>query len=205
MLGGFIGKAPTFHPSNEVKYHGVDVRKGDVLIKNNGSLPLLISNVEIHMARPDWSLIRKIDDKKEGNDWLSISNQKNVVGIQKELFPEEEERIQYRIEGQYRQADEDQRVCYRVLRFYHNGKNGPYTDIRIQAELGKRITPKSAFLCIDFGTSNSSVTLKDSMIQTPQPISLFKGDAVCPTKSWMEEYPPYNKKEELPFFMVKKP
>ena len=175
FLAGFVGQQPKLHwfwrkgseyqvQKNGICYYNPEVinerKEYKLVVENTGSLPIEITNVEYWSVRggdqeEEWVRERLISGE---NNWISLDSVKG-----KKIMPETTETFSFRLNPRNRTNDEwQQEYLRRQVRIFHNGNRNTPLTLQINAQMGSIRKADNALLCIDFGTSNSVVTIQNN-------------------------------------------
>ena len=135
-------------------------------MKNHGDLPIVISNVRVFESTDT----RQGAELTTSVDWLQFDF-KDSDSASTLVPPDGIKELLLRVEVNNRKDDRVQQLGYRIIEIEHSGMETEPLQMFIEASLGeieyvggKFSRQNSMFLCIDFGSSNTSVAVAKKRI-----------------------------------------
>lgn len=161
FFGGLLGSEPKlelqgYNPLHQNKYEPIKF-----VLHNSGDLPLQVTGVKVFNSNNENDQLEPIDNPLE--DWLQFRD----TDIQMILQPKETREIKAEIDiskaviSQIKQTskNKEQEFGFRRVLFTHTNESRFPTVVSVQVRFGGTGTPENVYVGIDFGTSNSMVSV----------------------------------------------
>lgn len=142
-----------------------------VQIKNDGDLPVLITNIRVFESTNSRQKGRELTSTV---DWLQVqfSGSETTSTL---ISPISSKDLLLHVEVNQRKDDQLEQLGYRIIEIENTGMESEPLQMFVEAQLGeieyvggKFSKDNSTFLCIDFGSSNTSVAIaKRNPVQDP--------------------------------------
>lgn len=159
VVGGLIGKEPrielkNYNPLHQNKYESIKF-----VLHNSGDLPIKLTGVSIYKSNNENIELDQIIDSHD--DWLLFKDSDLWSSLQPEESTEIEAQI---IIANYRSVDNETFGFRRVVFHHENDARFP-TVASVQVEFGTSQVAENVFVGIDFGTSNSMVSVVNGVAE----------------------------------------
>ena len=160
VVGGLLGHEPKvelkdYDPLHQNKYEPVTFR-----LYNNGDLPLELTGVSLYESDNENTRFDQISNLEE--DWLLFKQSDLFCTLQ----PKEVKEVQAKIViGNY-QSKNDETFGFRQVVFHHANEMRFATVASVQVEFGITKIAEHVYVGIDFGTSNSMVSVVNSKTES---------------------------------------